>query len=204
MDQQGHHQDHVDGGSSIALFTLTGSGPVLVDDMTSPRKDELLALFQQWAASLGYLTGKIDLTADPELAGVATADCSLTAHAPLWGTKAGQEKPMSATTVRKTLAANLKFVRIERHDMHMAVHDTQICFFFVVKAKLKFFPLFSFMTVPLAFVLSAVDTPQGLRIREINEWPAASPEEAQRLLVAKHGWPETTRFEKKVAFGALS
>jgi hypothetical protein len=60
------------------------------------------------------------------------------------------------------------------------------------------------MKVPLAFVLEAVDTPQGLRIKEIHEWPAASAEEALKVMVEKNGWSETSKFEKHVAFGAVS
>jgi hypothetical protein len=65
-------------------------------------------------------------------------------------------------------------------------------------------PCFYLMTVPLAYVVSTVDTPEGLRMAEIHEWPAASPEEAQKLLVEQLGWPKTTKFEKHVGFGARS
>jgi hypothetical protein len=136
----------------------------------------------------------------------ATADANLTAHAPLWGTKAGQEKPVAATEVRKTLAGMLKWATVGRHDMHLAMNNDkkQLCLYFVVKMKLTYLPCFTMMTVPLAFVVSTVDTPEGLRISEIHEWPAASPEDAQKVLGEQCGWPKTTQFEKHVGFGALS
>ena len=85
----------------------------------------------------------------------------------------------------------------------MAVHDKQICLFFVVKVKV-FKCCCSLMTVPLAFIATTVETPEGLRMSEIHEWPAASPEEAQNVLVKECGWPDTTKLEEHVAFGALS
>jgi hypothetical protein len=38
---------------------------------------------------------------------------------------------------------------------------------------------------------------------QVHEWPAASPEEAQKVVVKECGWPNTTKFEEHVAFGAL-
>eukprot|EP00613_Pedinella_sp_CCMP2098_P006539 CAMPEP_0171610168 /NCGR_PEP_ID=MMETSP0990-20121206/9892_1 /TAXON_ID=483369 /ORGANISM="non described non described, Strain CCMP2098" /LENGTH=171 /DNA_ID=CAMNT_0012173533 /DNA_START=41 /DNA_END=556 /DNA_ORIENTATION=- len=169
---------------------------------SSPNKDEIMALVNQWAAHFGFLDGKIDLK-DDDLSAFSTPDVSLTAHAPLWGTKAGEEKPIPAADVRKNLAGMLKYVTIERHAMQMAVHDKQICLFFVVKVKV-FKCCCSLMTVPLAFIATTVETPEGLRMSEIHEWPAASPEEAQKVLVKECGWPDTTKLEEHVAFGALS
>jgi hypothetical protein len=60
------------------------------------------------------------------------------------------------------------------------------------------------MTVPLAYVVTTVDTPEGLRISQVHEWPAAAPEEAQKILVKECGWPSTTQLEEHVGFGALS
>ena len=170
----------------------------------SSQKAELLNLFQQWALHFGYISGRIDIKSDDELASFATNDCTLTAHAPLWGTKPGAEKSVPAAVVRKKLSGMLRYVRLERHDMHIAVDGKQLCIFFFLKGKLRYFPLFHAVNVPLAFVLEAVDTPQGLRIKEIHEWPAASPEEALNMMVEKHGWSNTAKFEKHVAFGAAS
>ena len=168
------------------------------------QKTELINLFQQWALHFGYIDGKIDIQSDDELAPFTTADCALTAHAPLWGTKPGEEKAIPAATVRKTLRNMLRYAKAERHDMHMGVNGNQLCLFFVVKAKLRFFPFFYIQQVPLAFVLEAANTPQGLRINEIHEWPADSAEDALNVMVEKYGWPETSKFEKHVAFGAVS
>jgi hypothetical protein len=168
---------------------------------SSPHKDEILALMQQWAALVGYLDNKINIQPTDDLTTFSTKGAFLTAHPGLWGTKAGQEKKIPLAEVRKTLAGMLKYMTPERHNMHMALHDKQLCLYFVVKMKICGCSL---MTVPLAFVLSTVDTPEGLRISEIHEWPAASPEEAQKVLVEKCGWPKTTQFEEHVAFGALS
>lgn len=168
------------------------------------QKTELINLVQQWALHFGYINGKIDIKSDDELAAFATADCTLTAHAPLWGTKTGEEKAIPAATVRKNLRNMLRYAKAERHDMHMCISGKQLCLFFVVKAKLRFFPLFYVRQVPLAFVVEAADTPQGLRIKEIHEWPADSAEEALKVVVEKLGWPETSKFEKHVAFGAAS
>jgi hypothetical protein len=89
----------------------------------------------QWAAHFGYLDGKIDLQ-DDDLSAFVIPDAFLMAHAPLWGTKVGQEKEMPVTEeVRKTLAGMFKWVSRESHNMRMAVHDKQLCLFFVVKIK---------------------------------------------------------------------
>lgn len=170
----------------------------------SPQKTELLNLFQQWALHFGYISGKIEIKSADELAAFTTSDCTLTAHAPLWGAKPGEETAVPAATVRKNLNGMLKYAKLERHNMHIAAHGKQLCLFFELKGKLRYFPLFYVVQVPLAFVLEAVDTPQGLRIQAIHEWPAASPAEALQVMVAKHGWPETAKFEKQVAFGAVS
>jgi hypothetical protein len=173
--------------------------------MNNPtQKTELLNLFQQWALHFGYISGRIDIKSDDELAAFTTDDCTLTAHAPLWGTKPGEEKAVHAAVVRKTLSGTLRYARLERHDMHIAADGKQLCLFFLLKGKFRYFPLFYVVKVPLAFVLEAIDTPQGLRIKAIHEWPAASPEEALKVMVEKHGWSETSKFEKHVAFGAVS
>jgi hypothetical protein len=169
---------------------------------SSPHKEELCALLDQWAAHFGYIDGKIKIRPETDdLTTFSTADCNLTAHAPLWGTKVGQEKPMTAAEVRKSLAGMLRYMTPERHDMHMAIHDKQLCLYFVVKIKLT---CLTIMTAPLIFVVTTVDTPEGLRMSEIHERPAASVEEAQKVLVEQCGWPKTTQFVEHVGFGALS
>jgi hypothetical protein len=60
------------------------------------------------------------------------------------------------------------------------------------------------MTMPCAFIVTTVDTPEGLRMSQVHEWPAASPEKAQNILAKECGWPSTTEFEEYVGFGALS
>ncbi|MFT4976336.1 MAG: hypothetical protein ACI8S6_002232 [Myxococcota bacterium] len=173
--------------------------------MTSNPPDELLALIELWAAHFGYYDGKINLQSGGDLSTLTTSDCTLTAHAPLWGTKKGQEQAVPATAVRKQLSGMLKWMRIGRHDMHMARHPegSAICLFFVVRARFFLLP-FNLMTVPLAFVVTTSVTDDGLRIKEIHEWPAATPEQAHEVLVDRCGWPAETTFEPHVAFGALS
>ncbi len=170
----------------------------------SPYQIELISLMQQWASHFGYLDGKIDINLDPDLAAFATSKATLTAHAPLWGTKPGKEKAVLATEVRKTLGRLLKFVKLERHQMHMGVHDKQLCLYFQVKGRLKFFPLFYVLKVSLVFVVTTVDTPKGLRFHEIHEWPVSSPKNAQKVMIENYSWLETSKLEKYVAFGALS
>ncbi|MFK7804816.1 MAG: hypothetical protein AB8G95_24500 [Anaerolineae bacterium] len=167
-------------------------------------KTELINLVQQWTLHFGYISGKIDIKSDDELAAFTTADCTLTAHAPLWGTKPGEEKAVPAATVRKTLRNMLRYAKVERHDMHMGINGKQICLYFVVKAKLRYLPFFYIRQVPLAFVVEADSTSHGLRIKEIHEWSADSAEEALKVVVEKHGWPETSKFEKHIAFGGVS
>jgi hypothetical protein len=115
---------------------------------SSPHKEELLALVNQWAAQFGYLDGTITLKPETDdLTTFSTADCTLTAHAPLWGTKVGQEKAVAAAEVRKTLAGMLKYANVERHDMHMALNDKQCCLYFVAKGKLVYMPCCYLMKV---------------------------------------------------------
>ena len=170
----------------------------------APSTDELLALIEAWAAHFGYYDGAIDLEVS-DLSAFTTADCTLTAHAPLWGTEAGAESATPASEVRTSLAKMLRRVRITRNNMHMARHPDgkAICLFFVVKARLGFLPL-NLMTVPLAFVANAVETDRGLRIKAVNEWPAETPEDARQLLVDTYGWPAETALAPHVAFGAVT
>lgn len=173
--------------------------------MTSPSEDPLLSLIHVWASHFGYYDGKIDLQQGGDLGEFTTPNCTLTAHAPLWGTKEGQEVATPVADVRKQLARMLWWTRIGRHDMHLARHPTEeaLCLFFVVKAQFFLLPV-NLMTVPLAFVVSTSDTEQGLRIKEIHEWPADTPEQARQVLMENCGWPAETEFTAHVAFGAVS
>lgn len=172
--------------------------------MAAPQEDELLALIELFASHYGYYDGKIDLESG-DLSTFATPECSITAHAPLWRTKEGQEKQVPLLDVRKQLAGMLKWFRIRRHEMHLAQHPTQnaLCLFFVVKSRLAFLP-FNLMTVPLAFVVTTRETPDGLRLDEIHEWPAEDPVAARAVLIDECGWPTETAFEPHPAFGAAS
>ncbi len=173
--------------------------------MSPPPKDDLLALIHTWATHFGYYDGTIDLQTGGDLSAFTTADCTLTAHAPLWGTREGKEVATPAAEVRKQLARMLRWVRIARHDMHLARHpqEDSICLFFTVKIRFFLLPI-TLMTVPLAFVVTTSETDRGLRICDMHEWPAATPAEARRVLVETCGWPEETTFTPHVAFGAVS
>jgi hypothetical protein len=173
---------------------------------TSARTTQLLDLLHEHASMLGYYDGKIDLT-QTDLSAVYTSACTLTAHAPLWGTKEGQEKAVPVAEVRQMLAGMLSYLTPERHDMHLAVHPNEkaLALYFVVKAKFRFVPCFAVMTVPLVFLVSFDDNEKGsLRISEIHEWPADSPEGGRQLLTEGLEWPAATVFRKYENFGALS
>ena len=165
----------------------------------------LFNLVNLWASHFGYNDGHIDLTVGGDLTSFSTVDCALTAHAPLWRTKPGKEKGVPITEVRKTLAKGLKFMKINRHDMHMALHPTSkaLCLYFVVKARPKILP-FNCMTVPVAFVVTTEETEVGLRIDAVHEWSAKTPEAAREILVEQYGWPKSLKFNPYVAFGAVS
>ncbi len=167
-------------------------------------EDEMHGLMHKWASHLGYYDGRIDLNIT-DLSGFTTPDCSLLAHAPLWGTKFGQEKPIPVGEVRKSLARNLRWAKAIRHDMHVARHPSknELAFFFVVKIRPKFVPI-NIMTVPLAFIVRADETEAGLRIAQIDEWAAKTAADAETVLVEKCGWPETTSLEPNALFGAVS
>ncbi len=172
--------------------------------MQNPDNHPMIGLVDRWATSLGYYAGKVDLAVD-DLPSFTTSGCTLTAHAPLWRTKAGEEEAVPAADVRKRLARMLRFTRVERHDMHLAIHPDgeALCLFFEVRGKLPVLP-FTVMRVPLAFVVQAVATEDGLRIDEIHEWAAATPQEAQHAIIENHGWPGDTVLRPYVNFGAVS
>ena len=99
----------------------------------------IVALVEQWAAHFGYDDGSVDLRVD-DLDSFVTPDCTLTAHAPLWRTRAGAERAVPVAEVRKQLARMLKMTRVARHDMHMALHPDGdgLALFFRVKRRLAF------------------------------------------------------------------
>lgn len=167
--------------------------------------DERYKLLREWVAYLGYYDGKIDLTAGGNLEAFATRDAVLEVHAPLWGTKPGKEAPVPAKQVRATLAKALRWFAVRRHDMHIALHpdDRSLCVFFVAKIRLKLLPI-TIRTVPLVSLVSYTETDRGLRIRRVDEWPARTPKEAERLIKDKLGWPESVKLEPARVFGAVS
>ena len=168
-------------------------------------QDEIFKLVEQWASHFGYYDGRIDLKSGGDLTEFCTKQCTLTAHAPLWRTKPGKENPIPATTVRKTLAKILRWVKFSRHNMHILRHPKKdkLCLFFIVKARFVMLP-FNIMTVPLILEVNAIKTDVGLRIDEIHEWPAKTTDVAQQLLVNEHDWPQPVNFETIKAFGAIS
>ena len=172
--------------------------------MQTPQNNPMIALVDRWGAHFGYYDGKIDLQVD-DLRSFVTPDCTLTAHAPLWGTKEGEEEAMPAGGVRRQLARMLKMARVARHDMHLALHPDgeALCLFFRVKGRIASFPV-TVRNVPLAFVVQATETDDGLRISEVHEWSAADPEAARRVLVDRHDWPADATLKPYVGFGAVS
>lgn len=165
--------------------------------------DERVALLNEWASLFGWTGGRIDRGRD--LSSCLMNDCTLTAHAPMWGTRVGQEKAVPAQVVRRRLARILWFVHIERHQMHLAWHPDGhgACLCFFIKIRVRGVP-WNLATVPIAFILHFVQTASGARIAEIHERSAATPDEARRVIVEECGWPDTTRFAPHVAFGAVS
>ena len=172
--------------------------------MQTPHDNPIMALVDRWSAHFGYCDGKIDLQID-DLSSFATSDCTLTAHAPLWGTKEGKEKAVPVAEVRRQLARALKVGRVIRHDMHIARRPDgdSLCLFFRVKARLAFLPI-TLRTIPLALVVHATETEDGLRISAVHEWSAADPEAAGRVLVDLYDWPADTKLKPYVGFGAVS
>lgn len=172
--------------------------------MEPSSNNEIVGLVERWGAHFGWYDGKIDLGV-LDLGSFATPDCTLTGHAPVWGTKAGAERAMPIAEVRKRLARLAKLARATRHDMHLAIHpDGDAMGIFVrFEVRLAFLPV-TVRTERLAFVVKAIETANGLRISTVDEWSAADPEAARRILVDHHGWPADTALHPQVAFGAAS
>jgi hypothetical protein len=171
--------------------------------MDVAQHDDLLELLNMWASLFGWTSGRIDV--DRDMSACLLEDCTLTVHAPMWGTREGQEQVVPADVVRRRLAWALWFVHIERHQMHLAWHPDGrgVCLFFLIQVQVRGVP-WNLATVPIAFIMRFVDTAAGPRVAEIHERSAATTEEARRVLVDQCGWPDTTRFVSHVAFGAVS
>lgn len=167
--------------------------------------DERYRLLHEWASHFGNYDGKIDLSVGGNLEAFTTHDAVLEAHAPLWGTKPGQEAPIPVVQVRRILARLLRWITPHRHDMHITLHPDglSLCLFFVVKIRPKLLPI-NIQVVPLIFHFSFANTPVGLRICRVDEWPASTIGEADRLIQEKLGWPETVPFQPERVFGAVS
>lgn len=172
--------------------------------MHTPDDDPMMTLVDIWGTHFGYFDGKIDLRVD-DLSSFVTPDCTLTAHAPIWRTKVGAETAVPAPEVRRQLARALKVGRVVRDDMHLALHPDgdALALFFRVKARLAFLPI-TLRTIPVVFVVKATQTDEGLRISTVDEWAAADPEAARRVLVEHHAWPAEIKLEPYVGFGAAS
>lgn len=167
-------------------------------------ENSMVALVEGWAAHAGWYDNKIDLHVD-DLQSFATPDCTLTAHAPIYGTKPGAEKAVRLADVRKQLSRILTVGRFTRDHLHLALHPDgdALCLFTSVKMRVFFLP-FTLRTIPLAFVVHAAETSNGLRIDDVHEWAAADPEAACRILLDHHDWPADTTLQPHVAFGATS
>lgn len=164
----------------------------------------MLVLADRWAAHLGYYDNAIDLGVE-DLSAFTTPECSMIAHAPLWGVKEGAEEAVPIPEVRRRLARMLRFGRPVRHDMHLATHrdGTELALFFRLKLQVRFLPI-TLRTIPLVLVFRAVGIEDELRIDEVHEWPAADPATACRILIERHDWPAETTMHPHIAFGAIS
>lgn len=173
--------------------------------MQVSESDPMIALLETWSNHFGYYDDKIDLKVQ-DLTSFVSPDCTLTAHAPAYGVKVGQEKPLPVADVRTQLARILKFGgRPCRHNMHLAIHPDgkALCLFFEIRVRFGFVPL-TLRTIPVAFVVLAAQTTNGLRISEVHEWVAADPDAALQVLVDEHAWPADTTMQPYVSFGAKS
>ena len=163
-----------------------------------------MALLEGHAKLYGYYDGKIVIKESDDYESLYADGATLTAHAPLWGTKEGQEKAYSILEVRNQLNKTLKFGRVDRVGMQIATKNNGVCLFFTVLASLRFLPCVKLMRVPLIFVVDFCEEKGELKIKEINEWPAKTPQEGLELLTGQLGWPAETKFEPRVLFGALN
>jgi hypothetical protein len=179
----------------------TGAPPVGPE----AQPDEVLALLELWATHFGYYNNRIDLEVGGDLSAFVTSDAQLTVHAPLWGTKAGEEKAISVLEVRQSLARLLRWARVARSDLHLArmPDDSAVCLFFTAKVYMAGLP-FPVQRASVAMVFHTRRTDAGLRLHALHEWPAASVEAARELLVDQLGWPADTVFTPHAGLGARS
>ncbi len=166
--------------------------------------NEMIALVDRWTHHFGYIDNRIDLKVD-DLSSFTTSNATLIAHAPLWGTKDGEEEAVPVAEVRKRLARLLRISRPSRHNLHLALHPdgSQLCLFFELKARLRLLPI-TLRTIPLAFVVLGAETADGLRINAVHEWAADDPAAARQVVIDEHGWPADTVLRPYVGFGAVS
>lgn len=167
--------------------------------------DERYRLLHEWASHFGYYDSKVDLTAGGNLETFTTPDAVLEVHAPLWGTKPGEEVQVSAQHVRVSLAKVLRWFHVRRHNMYMGLHPDKrsLCLFFVAKIRPKLLPI-TIRSVPLVLLFSYAETDSGLRICRVDEMASRTPKEAERLLKEKFGWPTSVTLEPARVFGAVS
>ncbi|KAJ1638283.1 hypothetical protein T492DRAFT_833730 [Pavlovales sp. CCMP2436] len=162
--------------------------PPLPPPLDSPTNRQLLQMLDAYAVPMGYYDRKISLDAD--LSAVALPDAALTAHAPLWGTKAGKEKAVPLPEVLSTLNGLFRFAAITRHAMQLALHPdgSAVCFFCEVKIKLKACPCGALTTVPLILVANVTRkgdaSPLIPLIATVHEYPAKNVDEGAALLPA--------------------
>ena len=172
--------------------------------MQSPETDEIVGLVERFGSCFGWYDNKIDLKGQ-DLRSVATPECALTAHSPIWGTKEGAERAVPLTEVRTRIARLLRLTRATREDMHVSIHPSgeALGLFLRLKFRPAGLPV-TMRTQTLAFVATATRTGDGLRISQVDEWSASDPEAASRILVEHHGWPVDTLLRPQQAFGAAS
>ena len=170
--------------------------------VSEERKEELLKVLEAHGKFFGAFDGgKITIKESDDLSSVYAEGCTLKAHAPLWGNKPGKEPLLTVPELRKRLGTAFKFVALHPSGMHVASKEDSIALFYHAKLKLRFFPFFYMMNVPLIFVVDYVETDKGLRIKQFNEYPTKSREEATEKLIGL-GWPKDTKFEKRLVLNA--
>jgi len=174
-----------------------------------PKREEMLELMDGWSDLFGYYTNRIDLKKG-DLSAVCLPTCTLTAHAPLWGTKPGQEKAVLVAEGRKNLSGMLRFMKVTRHDMKLSMRKNgkELCLFFKARVKLRILPFCAIVNAPLIFVVKYENDERGeLKIASVDEWAvkSATIEEARKMLVELCFWPtdDTTFAPFTAAFGGL-
>jgi len=127
-----------------------------------PKREEMLELMDGWSDLFGYYTNRIDLKKG-DLSAVCLPTCTLTAHAPLWGTKPGQEKAVLVAEGRKNLSGMLRFMKVTRHDMKLSMRKNgkELCLFFKARVKLRILPFCAIVNAPLILSSSMKTTSEG-------------------------------------------